>query len=519
MAETVGVFISYNHDDIRIALALKQCLLALSANLDVFVDHASLDPGDEYEAKLARYISKSQWFLLICSGPPRQERDMGWCFQEAGQFRAKLLNENKEDMIRSRLVAIHDDDRPRPISHFQSVKITSDNRLHQKLDLKQGSEDTSAFEDTEAFNLFKTIIERSAEKPLRDLTDQAARSLLRDQARRLIRAFVEEGTGHPEPEVVLQPRISCKLPPISKDALVALSDDIEITGDATSLRNIFGLMGTTTTWGAIKQRVRACDGRDPLWLTGIEAAALAVAKNRNPDQPGGLCEGATSDAFYRVIFDRYQPYRNGARICYVTFIPTRPRRFEVRKRASTLLSALILSIRFRQRALPFIETIKTASRTAKRDELLKFERELHEIETEALEFGLNLPRDEDDEQPLVQALREGEGKAFVDEAIKSWTVGRAAIAVAMSRLRTSDPEMTPAEAVAAAERIVVEELTKIRSVNGRFIEILTEEILFSEKVGLDAVAAGSASDRTASLVLTLNEYPDSLSKTADGRRG
>jgi hypothetical protein len=493
----IGVFISYNHADIRIAGALKQCLLALSPNLNVFVDHASLEAGDEYEEKLARYIRTSQWFLLICSGPPRQEREMGWCFQEAGQFRAKLLNENREDMIRNRLVAIHDDARPAPISHFQSVRITASNRLGRILDLKQGSEDTSAFEDTDAFNLFKTIIERSAEQPLRDLADPDVRSILRDQARRLIRDFVEEGIGHPEPEVVLQPRISCKLPPISDDALVALSDDIEVTGNA--LRNIFGLMGSTTTWGTIKQCVRASDGPDPPWLTGLEAAALAVAKNREPDQPGGLCEGATSDVFYRVIFDRYQPYRNGARICYVTFIPTRPRRFEVKKRASTLLSALILSIRFRQRALPFIETIGTASRTAKRDELLKFEHELHEIETEALEFGLTLRRDKDDEQPLVQALREGEGKEFAEQAIKSWTVGRAAIAVAMSRLRSSDLE-TRAEAVHEAEKILVEELTKIRSVNGRFIEILTEEILFAEKVGLDTATTGSGSDRTASLV-------------------
>jgi hypothetical protein len=95
----------------------------------------------------------------------------------------------------------------------------------------------------------------------------------------------------------------------------------------------------------------------------------------------------------------------------------------------------------------------------------------------------------------------------------------AAIAVAMSRLRSSDLEMTRAEAVVEAERILVEELTKIRSVNGRFIEILTEEILFTEKVGLDTATTGSASDRTASLVLTRNEYPESLSKAADGRRG
>jgi hypothetical protein len=69
----------------------------------------------------------------------------------------------------------------------------------------------------------------------------------------------------------------------------------------------------------------------------------------------------------------------------------------------------------------------------------------------------------------------------------------------MSRLRSSDLE-TRAEAVHEAEKILVEELTKIRSVNGRFIEILTEEILFAEKVGLDTATTGSGSDRTASLV-------------------
>ena len=45
-------------------------------------------------------------------------------------------------------------------------------------------------------------------------------------------------------------------------------------------------------------------------------------------------------------------------------------------------------------------------------------------------------------------------------------------------------------AIVEAERATVEELSKMRSVNGRFIEILTEEILFAEKVGLDTVAAG-----------------------------
>ena len=50
----IGVFISYNHADRRIAGALKQCLLALSPNLNVFIDHESLEAGDNYEEKLAR---------------------------------------------------------------------------------------------------------------------------------------------------------------------------------------------------------------------------------------------------------------------------------------------------------------------------------------------------------------------------------------------------------------------------------------------------------------------------------
>lgn len=214
----VGVFISYNHADVRIANALQQCLLALSDSLSVFIDHAGLEAGDEYEAKLARYINASQWFLIICSGPPRPERDMGWCLLEAGQFRAKLLNENRENMIRSRMVSIHDDERPRQLSQFQSVRITTYDRPNRPLDLNQGSEDTSRFEGTDAFHLFETIIQRSEEKPLRDLTDENVRSVLRDQARRLTRAFVDMQSETRLPEIVFQPRISFRLPPSTEEA-------------------------------------------------------------------------------------------------------------------------------------------------------------------------------------------------------------------------------------------------------------------------------------------------------------
>jgi hypothetical protein len=482
----VGVFISYNHADIRIANALQQCLLALSDSLSVFIDHAGLEAGDEYEAKLARYISASQWFLIICSGPPRPERDMGWCLLEAGQFRAKLLNENHENMIRSRVVSIHDDERPRQLSQFQSVRITTYDRLNRPLDLKQGSEDTSGFEGTDAFRLFETIIERSEEKPLRDLTDENVRSVLRDQARRLTRAFVDLQSETRLPEIVLQPRISFRLPPSTDDNPAVLSNDIKVIGYESSLRDIFGMTGTETTWGEIKLRVKEPSGQDPIWLADVEDAATQVAKNLVPEQPEGLCPSRMDGKFYRVLFTRYEPYRNGARTCYVVFIPCRPRQFEVKQRTSILLSALILSIRFRQKILPLVETIRSAPRGKKVDSLVNLERELHQVETEAQEFGLSIPGHEGDESPLIQVVREGEGKAFMEESIKSWTTERTAISTAMSRLRFPDPDESRVDAISEAERITVEESEKVRSVNSRFIQLLTEELLFTEKVGLGA---------------------------------
>ena len=52
----VGVFISYNHADLAKADALRQSLIAISPALDLFIDHAGLHAGDEYERVLAQKV-------------------------------------------------------------------------------------------------------------------------------------------------------------------------------------------------------------------------------------------------------------------------------------------------------------------------------------------------------------------------------------------------------------------------------------------------------------------------------
>jgi hypothetical protein len=481
---TVGVFISYNHADFRVANALKQCLNALSGDLSVFIDHAGLIAGDEYEPTLARNIAASQWFLLICSGPQRPERDMGWCLVEAGQFRAKLLNEKQENLLRSRLITVHDDERPRQVAQYQSVKISTVDKASRPLDLKQGSEDLSNFEFTDAFELFRNIIEHSGERPLRDLRDTDTRDLLRDQARRLIRAFWEAQSGVRLPEVVLQRRISFHLPPLGDRDTAILSDDVAVTGYDSSLTDIFGIAGTTTTWGNIRLRVKEGDGTDPLWVTDVYEAARDVSRDYVPEQPDGLCLSVADGKFYRVLFARYEPYRNGARTCYILFVPSRPRQFELQKRSSILLSALILSIRFRQRILPFIETIQSAPRSKTIETLFTLERVLHQVETEAVEFGLRMAADED-EAPLMQVVRPGDGKRFMEDSVKSWTAERAALAAAISAVRNAGSDTSRSEAAVQAASVACEALNSVRLVNGKFIQVLTEELLFIERVGLD----------------------------------
>jgi hypothetical protein len=487
--EKVGVFISYHHTDLPIANVLRQSLIALSSDLDPFIDHVGIKAGDEYEDQLAQSISASQWFLMICSGPPRPEKDMGWCLYEAGQFRRKLLSEGSEELIRSRFIAIHDDDRPRQLAKFQSVQISTKDIYGHSLELKTGKDDEEAsisFEYTMIYAFFETIIKQSRPQPLRDLTDPNVRSLLRVNARRLIRAYVDRPSEAKLPEIVLQPRISFSLPPTTDAEGAKLSPDTKVTGYESSLSTVFGINGTETMWGTIRVRCKEDDGNDPLWVNEIETAAQQVSRDFVPDQPDGLCFSKSDRKFYRVLFARYEPFRSGARTCYIVFIPCRPRGFDVRQRTSILLSALILSIRFRQRVLPFIEIIQALPRNNKLEGVFRLERQIHEVETEAQELGLSGVKCEDDDPPLVREFHDCDNKVFVNRCIRSWGTGRRALAEAIARARTLDANVSRIDAANEAADAAVAELKKVQEVNGKFIQVLTEEILFVEKVGSEA---------------------------------
>ena len=116
------------------------------------------------------------------------------------------------------------------------------------------------------------------------------------------------------------------------------------------------------------------------------------------------------------------------------------------------------------------------------ESLLTLERTLHQVETEAIEFGLNMGVDED-ELPLLQIIRPGDNKSFMEQSISEWIASRRSLGAAISQVRIAESETSRTEAVNDAEKVVAEKLEKVRSVNSKFIQVLTEELLFLEKVG------------------------------------
>src|SRR4030095_16451695 len=98
---------------------------------------------------------------------------------------------------------------PSQMSRFQASKVRDRTKHNVPLDLTQ---DNVLIEDTPIFDLLIAILERSEETPIRDTADGAVRKLVRDQARRFIRAFLTAQVDTKLEEVPLQPRISMILP-------------------------------------------------------------------------------------------------------------------------------------------------------------------------------------------------------------------------------------------------------------------------------------------------------------------
>ena len=183
----------------------------------------------------------------------------------------------------------------------------------------------------------------------------------------------------------------------------------------------------------------------------------------------------------RPIIARNENFRSKAERCFVAFIPSRDRRFNLTFKTSLLLSALILSIRFRQRVLPLVDELNKNQKfpEKKKAELLqKLQQEIVLVEAEAEEFGLNPPKDEHDDPPVLNGFRDGPEKDFVREEIVKWAADRMSIFDKIKEAQTPTKDTTWSDAADA----VTSSFVGLKAINSDFIDRLCNELLYAEKI-------------------------------------
>jgi hypothetical protein len=474
---SVGVFVSYNHSDMKVADALVEALTSLSPSLDVFIDHSGLQSADDYEAKISESIGRSQWFIIICSGRGRSDKDMSWCFYEAGQFRAKLQATDLAKTVRDRICFLYDVDRPSQLGRYQGHRVSDKTRNKVALNFRLENDDSLSYEETELFEFFKTILTKSAAEPLRDLNDASVRKLMRGGVRRLTLAFADNGEDEIIDEEVFQPRISFR---VSAAEANGVKPDTPIFGEFNALPNIFSIASPNATWSDIKTRAARISpsGLAPLWIVDLENAIIQVAEGGVPHQTDFLCFG-NDGKFYRPIIARNEIYKSGNKKCYIAFIPSRDRRFDLSYRTSLLLSTLILSVRFRQRVLPLVTDLNKEIPEKRKAEILqRLSAEIILVESEAVEFGLEPPKNEYDDPPILNSFRDGEAKEFIRAEIANWSNSRAAIFEIIKAAQNPEKETSWSDAA----KLVSQQLGSLRSVNGSFIDKLCRELMYAEKI-------------------------------------
>jgi hypothetical protein len=465
---SVPVFISYHGKDFNLASELKISLENLSDRFDIFLDRGgSIGVADDYEQTIADAIKKAEWFLIICTGFPRRDADMMWSFYEAGQFRATL----KPSLVphaNKRIACLFDTEPPSILSRFQGVRVCGEQPNDPKSELlSQSGKDNLQLEDAAIFRLLRQMLENSPEEPLREIAAQNTRRMLREESQKLIALFEAAGSTNVVFERSLQPRISFELPRGG-----VITAETLVKGYDQSLRNLFSIETEETTWKRVVEGCCKPDKGKPGWLADIELAAASIMTDNTPINVSNKC--VLGNAVYRVYAARYEIYKNGHRAIYVVFLPANNRPFDLTQRSSTLLSSLILSVRFREQIIPMAKSLREVAAEELGAKLREFYRLLVDIEIEAREFGLvienSLP---EDESPLAAVFTDVK-KKFIQDTINEWAVDRNQIETIFVdkpvNLDSSEVATRSADQIAGI-------LEKISGVNAIFIDMIAEELL------------------------------------------
>ena len=118
------------------------------------------------------------------------------------------------------------------------------------------------------------------------------------------------------------------------------------------------------------------------------------------------------------------------------------------------------------------------SEKKKAEFLQKLQQEIVLVEAETEEFGLNPPKDEHDDPPVLNGFRDGPEKDFLHEEIMKWSTARMVIFDKIKEAQSPTKDTTWSDAA----NVVISAFVGLKAINSTFIDRLCNELLYAEKV-------------------------------------
>jgi hypothetical protein len=467
----IKLFISYSQADSFVVQPIFKTLGDdLHDDLDVFIDKDGIRAGQIIEKRLVQELQETDWFIMIYPTVWNAPKDMSWCYKEAGIFEASALTRFGDAATASgRSVYLYDGAIPRTMQAQKGILVQRPHGSPLPEPADGNDEPSPHYDETAVAAWLGDLLstKRADGSTLADINNEKFKGRIRKAARAIISAFERQNPEEQVDDVPLQPRISFK---IAKGPLTAIDPDTVITGGGdNSLERIFGLTKKEARWAEIKDVCRTKSRADPIWLRDIEKIVADISRDQKIEQTEALhvLNGRT---FFRPFVPRFERFRNETKRCHILFAETHEKSFNSNEDISALIAALILTIRFRQRVIPLIPSLKKTG-PALAEAVLAIEREITYIENEAVEFGL-MTDTSSDERSSVEKMFEGRPNGeFVQEQSDRWRVDRRRLIDFAQRAR--GPAIENAEDVSGEMTKI---LTDFVEVNARFIEVLSSEL-------------------------------------------
>jgi hypothetical protein len=477
--EELHVFISYAHEDAKIAKAIKDQLTLLAQKgkgtpqLVCFLDTESIPPGVKYEPVIRAALQQADWLLVVYTGDQSV-----YCGAEIGMY---SIIKPKPDMSPDQkpVACIHDVDQKDLPGVVDGYNTTLISRIAPYLPEgpNELTGDAQLWWDSPVGILLRAICRT------KDLYTEAHRSNhpaqyeidIAEAASKISYAFDEVGQTDLKWETPIQAALEVsvappfegkdgqRIPPLS--IVFGSSSAFKIL-DLNVPYSVIGGEAPRITWQDLRSALSANGRASVPWLDRLEKNICLSARLKNPPPDDVTFRGSGQDGrIYRAVLTRYKTYKNGTLRFYVLLVATFDRRFVGDPDTSLLLTAIMLASRWRftyfERWNQTLNKFDARRPPAEfQDECRQLEYNMEWMENEGVELGAN------DQEAMVHAFGD-QHKARVERFYREYYAAK----VEMQRSFPETFEQLSQEKRTEVGNAILKFLTSVKNQNAEFLEL------------------------------------------------